>query len=158
MTKYFCKNLIIWQISSILLHRILIQNINIKQDILLQFLLGMSLQLMLVDLNYFNFLNSQTFNIGISAKNKVQKIGYAGSERGNNEGWDLTPTDVFSYHRHHDINCQWKYSNEEKNWEIFRKMARKTKFSESEVEKLVHVYNKITVSRVNSYFPKPKVP
>ena len=86
MTKYFCKNLIIWQISSILLHRILIQNINIKQDILLQFLLGMSLQLMLVDLNYFNFLNSQTFNIGISAKNKVQKIGYAGSERGNNEG------------------------------------------------------------------------
>lgn len=38
------------------------------------------------------------------------------------------------------------------------KMARKTKFSESEVEKLVHVYNKITVSRVNSYFPKPKVP
>ena len=38
------------------------------------------------------------------------------------------------------------------------KMARKTKFSESEVEKLVHVYNKITVSRVNSYFLKPKVP
>ena len=38
------------------------------------------------------------------------------------------------------------------------KMARKTKFSESEVEKLVHVYNKITVSRVNSYFAKPKVP
>ena len=38
------------------------------------------------------------------------------------------------------------------------KMARKTKFSESEVEKLVHVYNKITVSRVNSYIPKPKVP
>ena len=59
---------------------------NIKRDILLQFLLGMSLQLMLLDLNYFNFLDSQTFNIGISAKNKVQKIGYAGSERGNNEG------------------------------------------------------------------------
>ena len=38
------------------------------------------------------------------------------------------------------------------------KMARKTKFSESEVEKLVHVYNKITVSKVNCYFPKPKVP
>ena len=34
------------------------------------------------------------------------------------------------------------------------KMARKTKFSESEVEKLVHVYNKITVSRVNSLMPK----
>ena len=34
------------------------------------------------------------------------------------------------------------------------KMARKTKFSESEVEKLVHVYNKITVSNVQSSFPK----
>ena len=126
--------------SDVFFHYIVALNILTRSTTLLQYL------------QYFNFLNSQTFNIGISAKTWSANIvmqELKGKRR-------IESTRQLTYSVIVNImdstlvneNIQMKKKIEK----FSEKMSKKTKFTVTEVEKLIHVYNKITVNFIQYYF------